>query len=219
MHFQFLIEDQSSEVLIREIMNRLIGSHVKYNSCDYKSFKGIGGFTKKTTAKETHTGKLLNDLAIYLRGFQRSLQGIEAVLIIVLDNDDNNPEHFKNELETLAHDNNITMDHVFCLAVEEAEAWLLGDKEAVLQAYPQSKLKVLNAYIQDSICGTWEVLADAVYKGGLAKIQKTKMPYMEIGKLKSEWAYNISKYMVFEHNLSPSFQYFLASVSKRISAI
>ncbi|MDO9141925.1 MAG: hypothetical protein Q7U38_16515 [Methylobacter sp.] len=25
---------------------------------------------------------------------------------------------------------------------------------------------VLNAYISDSICGTWELLADAVYKGG-----------------------------------------------------
>ena len=82
MHFQFLIEDESSAELIKILMDKLLMEH-----CDstyaYKAFKGIGGFTKKNTVKETKTNKLLNDLMTYMRGFQRSLTGIDAAIIVV----------------------------------------------------------------------------------------------------------------------------------------
>ena len=215
MHFQFLIEDQSSAVLINKVMEGIIrdGALDTYNC---KSFKGIGGFTKKNTVKETHSGKLLNDLATYMRGFQRSLQGISAALIIVLENDDNNPDEFIKKLNELADQNAIEMDHVFCLAIEEVEAWLLGDEAAIQKAYPEYKKNVLHGYAQDSICGTWEVLADVIYRGGIREIKRKKMSYMEIGRLKSEWADKIGSQMVFEDNKSPSFQYFYESISKRM---
>ena len=91
MHFQYLIEDQSSALLIHEIMFKLMEKYTDI-TYDCKAFKGIGGFTKKNTVKETKTGKLLNDLATYLRGFNKSLSGIPAVIVVVLDNDDNNTE-------------------------------------------------------------------------------------------------------------------------------
>ena len=174
MHFQFLIEDQSSTVLIEKIMDSIIRDD-SIDTYNCKSFKGIGGFTKKNTVKETRSGKLLNDLATYMRGFQRSLQGIEASLIIVLDNDDNDLEEFKSQLESVALMNSIEMDYVFCLAIEEVEAWLLGDEAAIQKAYPKYKKNVLHDYTQDSICGTWEVLADVVYKGGIHEIKRRKM--------------------------------------------
>ena len=88
MHYQFLIEDRSSAVLIEKIMRDFIHDN-SIDTYNCKAFRGIGGFTKKNTVKETHTGKLLNDLATYMRGFQRSLRGIDAVQIIILDLDDN----------------------------------------------------------------------------------------------------------------------------------
>ncbi len=216
MHYQFLIEDISSAVLIEEVMKRVIrDSSVDTYNC--KSFKGIGGFTKKKTVKEMHTGKLLNDLVIYMRGYQKSFQGIEAVLMIVLDNDNNDPYVFRTQLESVASDHGITMDHVFCIAVEEMEAWLLGDELAIKKAYPNMKASVLHSYQQDSICGTWEVLADVVYKGGISTIRKNKMSYMEIGKLKSEWAARIAQYMDFDNNKSPSFCFFISSVTSRLT--
>lgn len=135
MHFQFLIEDQSGAALIEVLMQRisLINGDITYNC---KSFKGLGGFTKKNTVKETKSGKLLNDLATYLRGFNKSLQYISAVIIVVLDNDTRNTEEFLAELNRVAQQNLITVDHVFCIAVEEVEAWLLGDAAAILAAYP-----------------------------------------------------------------------------------
>lgn len=218
MYFQFLIEDQSSAELIEILMKKIADVYpgITY-SC--KSFKGIGGFTKKNTVKETKTGKLLNDLATYLRGFNRSLRYIDAAIIVVLDNDDRNTDVFREELEDVAEKNNIDIDHVFCIAVEEVEAWLLGDEEALLKAYPSAKIQVLKSYIQDSICGTWEILADAIYPGGLSKFRKDCTTYIEVGTYKCEWARRIGVYMNFNENKSPSFQFFIGEIYKRLPAM
>ena len=168
--------------------------------------------------KETRTGKLLNDLATYLSGSNRSLQRIPAAIIVVLVNDDRNVELFREVLEKVARQNMILVDHVFCVAVEEVEAWLLGDQNALMAAYPSAKTQVLRGYIQDSICGTWEVLADAIYPGGITKIKKDRLSYMEIGKLKTEWAKNIGIHMSLQNNVSPSFNYFIQEIKKRAAA-
>ena len=162
MHFQYLVEDISGENLIRVLMNKFVQSYPNV-TYDCKSFHGIGGFTKKNTVKETKTGKLLNDLATYLRGFNKSLQNFPSVIVVVLDNDDHDPDAFRKELEQVAQQNMITTDHIFCIAVEEVEAWLLGDEAAILAAYPHAKTQPLHSYVQDSICGTWEVLADVLF--------------------------------------------------------
>ena len=215
MYFQFLIEDKSSEALVETVMSKIENGRddIQHNC---KSFKGIGGFTKKNTVKETKTGKLLNDLATYLRGFDKSLPHTDAAVIVVLDNDTRDTAKFQTELEQVANQNMITIDHVFCIAVEEMEAWLLGDENAVLKAYPDARLQVIHSYVQDSICGTWEKLADAVYKGGLVKFKKDCPTYQEKGKYKSEWSWNIGKYMEFSANKSPSFQKFISEINKRI---
>ena len=217
MHFQYLIEDQSSTELIHALMKKVVATHpdVTY---DCKGFHGLGGFTKKNTVKETKTGKLLNDLATYLRGFNKRLQNISAAIVVVLDNDDRDTEKFKHELEDVARKNMILMDYIFCIAVEEVEAWLLGDEQALLSAYPKAKIQVLRTYVQDSICGTWEVLADAVYPGGSQKLHKEHFSFMEISKLKAEWARNIGIHMNLSANQSPSFNYFIGEIEKRLAS-
>ena len=216
MYYQFLIEDKSSEQLIDVLMQKfaLLYPDTLYNC---KSFHGIGGFTKKNTVKETKTGHLLDDLATYLRGFNKSLQSFPSVIVIVLDNDDHNTEEFRNSLEQVADQNMITVDHVFCIAVEEVEAWLLGDENAITSAYPNVKLSVLHNYVQDSICGTWETLANAIYPGGYSKLIKNAVSYSEIGRIKAEWSRNIGAYMEFNSNNSPSFNYFFSEIQRRAS--
>ncbi|HQO28543.1 MAG TPA: hypothetical protein PKY22_03320, partial [Accumulibacter sp.] len=92
---------------------------------------------------------------------------------------------------------------LFRLAIEEVEAWYLGDRQAVLSAYPRAKTAVLDSYIQDSGCGTWEKLADALYPGGSAAFRKAggRSP----GQVKYEWAEKIGPLLEPERNLSPSF--------------
>lgn len=114
MHFHFLIEDQSGKELIEKIMGKIAAENPQVTYfC--KGYHGLGGFTKKNTVKETRDGKLLDDLATVLRGLNKSLQGIEAAIIIVLDNDDRDTETFRTQLENVALQNMITMDHVFVL--------------------------------------------------------------------------------------------------------
>lgn len=89
MYFQFLIEDMSSEILIRHVMNKI---KMKYQDkeiyYDSRSFSGIGHLKNSGNLFERKGGNLLNNLRSYLRGFDRSLRNMDqAAIIVVLDND------------------------------------------------------------------------------------------------------------------------------------
>ena len=215
MYFQFLIEDESGKILVQHIMEK-IQSESPSVEFDCKAFKGIGGLKLTSGLKDVKTNKLLNDLRIYLRGFDRSLRGIDAAIFVVVDNDKREMNIFRRQLDELAVQAMISIDYVFCIAVEEMEAWLLGDREALLSAYPKAKEVVLKEYEQDSICGTWEVLANAVYKGGLSKMKRDCLTYWEIGRNKAEWADKIGRCMTLDKNVSPSFNYFVQELRARI---
>ncbi len=218
MFFQFLVEDASGKVLIEKVMEKILVNNPNvYYSCN--SFGGLGGFKKDGSLKEAKNGKLLNELPALLRAFDRSLRTMDggAAAIIVVDNDDRDTATFQTQLEDIARENRIVLDHVFCIAVEEIEAWLLGDVSAVERAYPHAKLQKLQAYRQDSICGTWEVLADVVYPGGCAKLKKANADYAAVGKWKRECAARIGAYLDLSCNKSPSFQLFLHALESRLS--
>lgn len=93
---------------------------------------------------------------------------------------------------------------------------VLGDRAALMAAYPSARSQVLNSYRQDSICGTWELLADAIYPGGIAKFKKNCPAYIEVGPYKCEWARKIGAHMDSSGNLSPGFQHFIAEIDKRL---
>lgn len=219
MYFQFLIEDSSTEILIGHVMNKLKSMSVdKEILYDTKSFKGIGHLRTNGNLMERKGGNLLNNLQIYLKGFDRSLSKMEkAAIIVVLDNDYNEYATFKEQLEQVAEKTNMQVDYAFCIAVKEMEAWLLGDEEAICQAYPKAKKKYLKDYVQDAICDTWEVLANMVYPGGLVALQKkSKNGYSETGKAKCEWADRIGEKLILKNNNSPSFNNFIHELQIRI---
>lgn len=221
MRLQFLIEDESTEKLIRQIMEKFVQKYPeKEIDCSFKSFRGIGGLIKSGNPLQQKTGKLLNDLPMYLRAFNRDLSYWDkAALIIVLDNDKRESRQFRMQLEDLAIQNMVMIDHEFCIAVKETEAWLLGDANAIEQAYPHARLMYLKNYVQDDICDTWEVLANIVYPGGLANLKKRDAgSYSEIGKAKGEWADRIGYCLDLNHNQSPSFRYFIQALKARIEA-
>lgn len=59
---------------------------------------------------------------------------------------------------------------ILCLSIEEGEAWLLGDAEAIFEACPHVNKSHLQSYVPDSLCRTWEVLADLMERGGAAAL-------------------------------------------------
>ncbi len=89
------------------------------------------------------------------------------------------------------------------------EGWHLSyfTPDAIKTAYPKdTKEQILNDYVPDSICGTWETLADAIYPGGSQRLKN--MGYPHIGRQKSEWAGNIARHLDPKNNRSKSFQVF-----------
>jgi len=55
-------------------------------------------------------------------------------------------------------------------AVDVYEYPLCGSPISTGISYPRAKRDVLDRYVQDRVCGTWELLADAVYPGGSTAI-------------------------------------------------
>ncbi len=112
---------------------------------------------------------------------------------------------FKNELVGLLNYCNKEPRALFRIAVEELKAWYLGDLAALKFAYPDIQQDILDNYVQDSQIGTWEILAEAVYPGGLdalhAKGKRSSLVLQE----KANWTKNICPHLNVEQNQSPSF--------------
>ena len=222
MTFEFLVEDNSGSVLLNWIMTHYTREHIKNIEYSIHAYKGIGGFPVGKKPREAKSEKLLNDLPKRMRAIQakyRYMQGEDYALFIVVDNDDRDTESFRNELRLVAEKNCIKMDYVFCIAIEEMEAWLLGDYEAIKMAYPELKDRFLSkysSYVQDSICDTWEFLADLLTAGGKKEFFETHRTVFEIGKKKEEWADKIGEVMDIRHNNSPSFNLFMCEMDRRM---
>lgn len=221
MYFQFLIEDKSTEILINHVMEKIKEKYPdQYIDFNIKSFKGIGHLSAKGSLQERKGSGLLNNLHSYLRGFDRALAQMPlAAIIVVLDNDKRDCTEFQNTLDNIAKECVQLTDCAVCIAVKEMEAWLLGDENAIYSAYPNAKKKHLKSYEQDGICDTWEVLANMLFPGGLAALQKkSRNSYSIIGIAKSEWADKIGRELNLERNISPSFNRFLHTLQMRIHA-
>ncbi len=210
MHIEILVEDISGERLLEQVLPNLI-DHPERTTFKLHSYKGIGHLPSDLiSAKDIRSQQLLRDMPRMIRAYGRTFAGYgpnyPAALLIVSDLDDGCLRELRNNLAALLQSCRPAPNTIFCFAIEEMEAWLLGDIEAIKAAYPRARPNVLTTYEQDSICGTWELLANAIYKGGV-KTLKTR-PYFEIGAQKSEWAIEIASRMNIASNRSPSFQYF-----------
>lgn len=198
MHFHFLIEDKSGKKMLEHLVPKIIDAD--QNTFEVNSYEGIGHLPKKMTNPKTlKQQSLLNDLQRILKGLGKTFAGYDssypACVIVVCDLDDRCLAEFRTELIHILTLCNPKPETRFCIAIEEGEAWLLGDQKAIRTAYPKVKKAILDRYTYDSICGTWEVLKEAI---GNSK--------------KTEWADKITPYIDIEANQSESFQYFVSKV-------
>ena len=204
MHFHILVEDQSGKRALDLLMPKIVG---KPHKCTVRPFRGIGHLPKNLNrVTDPKNRLLLNHLPRLLRGYGIAFQNQSAAVIVVCDLDKRCLKLFRQDLCGVLATCNPRPDTRFCIAIEEGEAWLLGDLRAVVAAYPAADRSVLRRYRNDDICGTWELLADAVYRGGAAGLRRSG--WQAVGKEKSEWAERIAPHMDVDRNLSPSFQYF-----------
>lgn len=202
MHIDVLVEDSSSSKLLETLFPKILGGQGEPHTWRVHAYKGVGRIPSGLQGSGDPVARILLDqLPRLLRGYGKT-PGIDAVVVLV-DTDGRDCVAFLAQLKTLVAQIDPTPTVLFRLAMEEAEAWYFGDRAALLAAFPRAKRDVLDRYVQDSACGTWELLADAVHPGGSPAVRKAGWP--QSGELKHEWAERIGPLMNVEANHSPSF--------------
>lgn len=206
MHFEILTEDISGKKLLEALLPGILGNNGDPHTWRIIPYKGVGHIPRDLRGNPDPSKRLLlSQLPRLLAGYGNTYpEGMHnTIIVVVVDCDNKHCTEFLRELNQILNTCMSKPRTLFRLAIEECEAWLLGDRTAITKAYPRARKMILDGYVQDSICGTWEKLADAIYPGGAAVLESK--PYFEIGTVKCEWAEKIGPHINIESNISYSF--------------
>jgi hypothetical protein len=214
MHLEILVEDASGKIALGTLIPKVLGDIGDPHTWRIHGYKGIGRIPNNLQGKADPSKRILLDrLPRILNGYANT-PGVDAVLV-VLDSDARSCVNFLLELKAIAA--STYPNTLFRLAIEEMESWYFGDRNALKTAYPQAIDKVLNAYKQDSVCETWEMLADAIHAGGSTELKRLGWPLP--GQVKCEWAENIPPHMNIDANHSPSFSKFVEGLRRLVKEL
>lgn len=195
MHFEILVEELSAEAFLAELLPKLLPAEDTY-------------------VIHPHMGKddLLRKLQGRLRGYRAWLPQDWRIVVLV-DEDREDCGLLKHRLEQCALEAGFrtkrtsktarAAEVLTRIAVEEIEAWLFGDPEAIIAAYPgvpSSLAKKEQFRDPDAIKGgTWEQLESVLQRAG----------HHRTGLRKIEAAKTIAANLDIDRNRSRSFRTFV----------
>jgi hypothetical protein len=194
MQIEFLVEEISAKAALEQLLPRLLPGHV----CRVRVFEGWQD--------------LLGQLKGLLQGYHKRIfrEGQTDLRVVMLLDGDGICERRKAALESKAAEVGLLTKttarpgevfHVLNrVAVQELEAWWLGDREAIMAAYPGVKLPHFKGTDRngDAPLKPNDVLWEVLKKGR----------HFLAGKRKTQWATDISQHLDLERNTSSSFQAF-----------
>ena len=204
MHFDILVEGYSDRAALEILLVGILCEKGQPHTWTLHHHGGLGKLPENLEATPTpKDSTLLHNLPAKLRAFGRD-QDDDRVLVVLVDLDDRDCMEVKRELVAL-------LDHcpeqpsvIFRIAIEELEAWYLGDRQALQAAYPNHLQEILADYVQDSQCNTSELLDRALNPDQYAPSKRSTPTRPK----KVQWAQTICPAMDVENNQSPSFQAF-----------
>ena len=209
-----MVEDISGRTALAAILPRFQLSDATYK---IHAYRGIGRVPRGLVPGSDPQKRILLDqlprlITGYGKTFANDPEDYIRFVVVVCDLDSRHREEFETEVLGAIAACDPRPVTLLCLSIEEGEAWLLGDVDAVTGAYPQASRPKLLEYVPDSICGTWEFMADLLERGGSAGLKQRG--YSEIGQAKSRWAATIGPLIDSERNRSPSFREFVTKLEQ-----
>jgi hypothetical protein len=194
MHIEFLVEEASTEIALKEIVPKIIGN--------VHTFK-IHNFQNKD--------RLLKRLPERMKAYANFIHDDWRIVVLV-DEDRSDCQELKKKL---CHASSIVTQKkgnivLHRIVVEELESWFIGDVAAIRAEYekiPVSLSQQAKFRDPDAIKGgTWEELDKILKKYGY-----------ETGLQKMDFAQKVSPHMDVENNQSRSFQVFRDGLRRMIS--
>lgn len=214
MHLEVLIEDKSGGIVMRHLLADMLDK--TDHTWAIRPHRGKGYWPERWDAAPKYLASGLYDLLpAKMRAYAAIHPRQNWLLVVIVDSDDDHPDAVASRIRTAAVRYAGHLPVVIGISVEEMESWLLGDPQAIREAYPEADLQRMAHYRQDSICGTWEILAH-VLMGDRAE-RLIKVGYPAVGQYKGEWAEQIAPGLVAERNRSPSFQKFRQALLKALA--
>ncbi|NCC37128.1 MAG: DUF4276 family protein [Chloroflexia bacterium] len=204
MFILFFTEEPSAEAALRILAPRMLGEAIEF---DVQVFQG--------------KADLLNNLPLRLRALA-SWMPADWRIVVLVDRDDDDCVALKHHLDQIAREAGLTpkgageagqpFQVLNRLAIEELEAWFLGDLAALRTVYPRirANLERRERYRDPDtmVGGTWEALERELQRAG----------YHQGGLPKIEVARRVAVHMQPERNRSRSFQTFYRGLQELITA-
>lgn len=195
-HLEILTEELSAEAALNKLLPKIVGQAA----------------TIKIIAHQGK-GNLLKDLPAKLKAYSKTFHTSQKILVL-LDRDKEDCAGLKKKMEEKAKQANVltksaaNTGQAFLvanrIAIEELEAWFLGDERAVCAAYPKLRAfpKEFSRKNPDMIKNPFETLESILRKAG----------YRNIGG-KIELSRKIATHMDASRNRSASFKAFCDCIS------
>jgi hypothetical protein len=187
-----LVEGLSEKALLRDWLPRFLPRH---------TFTVIHHEGKGTLPRDPGQPPdpkrrgLLDQLPAKLRAYGEAFDSATDRVLVLVDADKDDCTKLKSDLVALLDSCPKKPTVLFRIAIEETEAFYLGDPSAIRKAFPQAKIHKMKLYRQDGVCGTWELFMEVI---GARRDDKRS------------WAEQMAPHLTinWRENQSPSFQSF-----------
>ncbi len=169
MKVHILVEGPSDRVFLEGWASRFLRAH----ELQPHPHQGKGKLPSRKRwgkAPDRNNRSLLHQLPAKLRAWNSSLDPQEHRVVVLLDADTDDIGKLRQEVEAAATELAPRLQVLVALAVEETEAFYLGDLAALKAVWPQADMEKARAYEPDSVCGTAELFGKIVGDGGLNKV-------------------------------------------------
>jgi Domain of unknown function (DUF4276) len=201
LRLHILVEGPSEAAFLRGWFPRFLPRH-GFNVIQHRGKGRLPG--EPSSRPDPRREGLLDRLPAKLRAYGRALDPATDRILVFLDLDADDCGELKERLLRVLDACDPRPVVLFRIAIEETEAFYLGDPQAIKKAFPQANLRKLKSYAQDSVCGTWEVFREVVRARSEDKVR---------------WAERMAPHLGIEWrgrgaNPSPSFQQFCKGLRK-----
>lgn len=161
-----LVEGPSERALIESWAPRAFPGH----TFRAHPHEGKGSLPRRGKKNPTGTG-VLDLLPATLEAYAATRATEDDAIVVLVDADDDDCTELVRQLSAMAGRLAPRPQRlVFRIAIEETEAFYLGDLHALRAAFPDADMAKATRYAPDSVVGTAELFGEIVDDGGMNKV-------------------------------------------------